>query len=52
MEKSEAPNNINADKKDYIVEDIDPYNETVADYRPNYLGIKKLGPVMIICGQS
>lgn len=36
-----------------IVKDIDPYSTiTSGDYIPNYLGIGKLGPVTIICGQS
>jgi septin family protein len=34
------------------VKNIDPYDYEEMKYEPNYLGIKKLGPVMIICGQS
>lgn len=39
----------------YIVRDIDPYHNIIKkkeSYIPEYLGLKKLGPVTIICGQS
>lgn len=46
MEKS--PGNASFD-----VSDIDPYSSiSSSDYVPDYLGINKLGPVTIICGQS
>lgn len=43
-----------SENKSYVVENIDAYNTTVSktQYDPEYLGIKSLGPVMIICGQS
>jgi septin family protein len=37
----------------FLVSDIDPYSSiSQSDYIPKYLGIDKLGPVTIICGQS
>lgn len=41
--------------KKYIVKDIDPYSTISgkpSEYIPDYLGIKSLGPVTIVCGQS
>lgn len=41
------------ESKQYAIEDIDPYSTiNKNDYVPNYLGFDKLGPVLIICGQS
>lgn len=37
----------------FLVEDINPYSSiNNDDYCPDFLGIGKLGPVTIICGQS
>jgi hypothetical protein len=39
----------------YVVKDINPYEYISgysSEYIPNYLGIKSLGPVMLIVGQS
>lgn len=39
----------------FVVENVNPYeyiSGDKSDYIPNYLGIKSLGPVMLIVGQS
>lgn len=53
MEIDTQPQNTKTPSKQYSVEDVDPYGSiSGSDYVPDYLGIDRLGPVTIICGQS